>query len=118
MPWNALGRGYSAILAQHSVPHPSSPTLWKTLSNKGPKVSARIWKNLSAGMRGGRATGELPGHKTMAMTGWYVEQATPPRRAGERRAVTKLHRNMPASAGGRIAALSAQTLPAALPTRT
>jgi hypothetical protein len=24
----------------------------------------------------------LPGHKTMAMTGWYVEKATAPLRAG------------------------------------
>ncbi len=58
------------------------------------------------------------GHKTMAMTGWYVEQATAPLRAGERRAVAKLHRNMQALAGGRIAVLKRQTLPTVLPTRT
>ena len=28
-------------------PHPLSPTQWKTLSTKGPKLSARIWKNIS-----------------------------------------------------------------------
>jgi hypothetical protein len=33
------------------------------------------------------------GHKMMAMAGWYVEKATAPLRAGERRAVAKLHRN-------------------------
>ena len=44
-------------------------------------------------MHDSRATGELLGHKTMAMTGWYVEKATAPLRAGERRAVAKLHRN-------------------------
>ena len=38
------------------------------------------------------------GHKTMAMTGWYVEKATAPLRAGERRAVAKLHRNKPRAA--------------------
>ncbi len=58
------------------------------------------------------------GHKTMAMAGWYVEKATAPLRAGERRAVAKLHRNMPALAGGRIAPLSGQTLPKTQPTRT
>ncbi len=44
------------------------------------------------------ATGELLGHKTMAMAGWYVEKATAPLRAGERRAMAKLHRNMPMAA--------------------
>ncbi len=50
-PWNAVGRGYNAIFAQHEkkekradfpVPQPSSPTRWKTLSTKGSKFSARI----------------------------------------------------------------------------
>ncbi len=119
MPWNALGRGRSAILAQHyPAPHPLSPAHWKTLSTKGPKLSACIWKFISVRMHDSRATGELLGPKTMAMAGWYVEKATAPLRTGERRAVTKLHRNMPALAGGRIAALSGQTLPVALPTRT
>ncbi len=65
-----------------------------------------------------RATGEMLGHKPMAMADWYVENATEPLRAGERRAVAKLHRNMPALAGGRIAALTRQTLPKTQPTRT
>ncbi len=50
MPWKALGRGYNAILAQHyPATALSSPTQWKTLSTKGPKLSARIRKNISAG---------------------------------------------------------------------
>jgi len=32
-------------------------------------------------MHDSRATSELLGHKTMAMAGWYVEQATAPLRA-------------------------------------
>ncbi len=77
MPWNALGRGNSAILAQHyPAPHPLSPAHWKTLSTKGPKLSARIWKNNSVSVRDSRVTGEMLGHKMMAMAGWYVEKAT------------------------------------------
>ncbi len=41
-------------------------------------------------MHDSRETGELLGHKTMAMTGWYVEKATAPLRPGERRAVAKV----------------------------
>ena len=48
-------------------PHPLSPAHWKTLSAKGPKLSARIWKNISGSVRDSRATGEILGHKTMAM---------------------------------------------------
>jgi hypothetical protein len=102
--------------AEIPVPHPSSPAHWKTLSIKGPKLSAHIRKNISARKHNSRVTGELLGHKTMAMTDWYVEKATPPLR--ERRAVAKLHRNVPALAGGRIVPLSSQMLPTALPTRT
>ncbi len=69
-------------------------------------------------MHDSRATGELLGHKTMALAGRYVEKATAPLRAGEQRAVTKLHRNMQALADGRIAALKRQTLPKTQPTRT
>ena len=118
MSWNALGRGYSAILAQHYQHriHHLQPN-GKTLSTKGPKISARIRKNISVRMHDSRAIGKMLGHKTMAMTGWHVEKATAPLRAGERRAVAKLHRNMPALAGGHIAALSGQTLPVVLPTR-
>jgi len=32
-------------------------------------------------MHDSKATSELLGHKTMAMAGWYVEQATAPLRA-------------------------------------
>ncbi len=32
---------------------------WKTLSAKGPKFSARIWKNISIRMHDSRATGEM-----------------------------------------------------------
>ncbi len=60
MPWNALGRGYSAILAQHyPATALSSPTQWKTLSTKGPKLSARIWKNISVRMHDSRAICDL-----------------------------------------------------------
>ena len=37
-----------------------------------------------------RATGKMLGHITMAMADWYVEKASAPLRAGERRAVAKL----------------------------
>ena len=79
MSWNALGRGYSAILAQHyqhRIHHLQHNG--KTLSTKGPKISARIRKNISVRMHDSRATGEMLGHETMAMTGWYVEKATAP----------------------------------------
>jgi hypothetical protein len=41
------------------VPQLSSPTHWKTLSNKGPKLSARIRKNISVSVCDIRATCDL-----------------------------------------------------------
>ena len=41
------------------VPQLSSPTHWKTLSNNGPKLSARIRKNISVSVCDIRATCDL-----------------------------------------------------------
>ncbi len=50
-------------------------------SNEASIFAALIRKNISVKMHDSRATGEMLGHKTMAMTGWYVEKATAPFRA-------------------------------------
>ena len=47
-----------------SVPQPSSPTLWKTFSNKGPKFSARIRKNFSF-------MGENESPQALMTSGWH-----------------------------------------------
>jgi hypothetical protein len=54
LPWEGLEIRCSATIARlrgEAAPQLSSPTHWKTLSAKGPKISAHIRQNISGGTK-------------------------------------------------------------------